>query len=258
MGSVAPIVDGQRLDPLGAVGGEIVGVQRRPLAQSRTERLGDVALVEATGPLVGDGRQRRGEIGLFEPVAGRRRSPVQEERRRRPVVGREFVPVPAHPAGEGRRHRDAILGQSDGVLEQARPRQFAVSLVGESPAVDGAGDGECRARAPLRYLAFGRVERSVGVGRRGATGVDTPNVAVGWGDEPEAVAADPGHVGVGDGEDGVDADSGVDGTAAGPEDVEACAAGEGVGRCDHGVWRARGRPPGLGGFVHSLERRGTG
>ena len=86
-------------------------------------------------------------------------------------------------------------------------------------------------------MAF--VERELGTFGRGAAGVDRPGVAVGFGDEPEAVTADPGHVRIDDGEAGGDGDARFHRAAAVRQHLAPGLGGEVVRRRDHAAQRFR-------------------
>ncbi len=66
-GLVAAVCRADRIDPLGAVLGEVFGAQRRALRFERTaDATGDVALVEGSGAVGRDRFERTGQVGLDE------------------------------------------------------------------------------------------------------------------------------------------------------------------------------------------------
>src|SRR5207237_910196 len=109
------------------------------------------------------------------------------------------------------RQRHAALGEADGRLQRAGPRQPAEALVGGQPAAEVAG---CRARlGPAGLLVLGAPGR-VGRARRAADEVEHVTLTAGPRDQHEADAADAGHERLHHVERRADGDGGVHRVAA--------------------------------------------
>ena len=111
----------------------------------------------------------------------------------------EFAEFSGAGAGLGRRHRRAVSGIANRILQQARQRQrFSGQRLRDLerfiPAADGPGDGQRRLRPAVRNL------RQPGVGFRGgqrprrAAGVNGYRFALRRDDKPEAIAAQAVHM----------------------------------------------------------------
>jgi hypothetical protein len=220
----AAVARGQGLALDGAVVGQVGGGDQ-PVAAAHLgeDGVGDRAVVERVRAAVGKGLERAGEVGLDEAVAGLPRAaaglavdPVEFGELGRRGGGKGLV----RGRGDGGVHDKAVAGQSDGGLEEFRPREGAEAAVGELHAADRAGDGD----RPVGELGFLLGVHPRGRGGGGALAVVDGHggaLAGGGTDEHEPAAGDVAGEGVGglEGEGG--GDGGVDGVAAASEDVAA-------------------------------------
>ncbi|OIQ82256.1 hypothetical protein GALL_359510 [mine drainage metagenome] len=184
----------------------------------------EAAAIEAVEPALGQRPQRLGERRLAQDMAGRWRCAADEERLGeawRILQAAELLPGQFGLAG-GDDH--AVAGMADGVAQQPLQGQRlatpgAGDVKGFGPAADRAGDGERGLRAARRNGVEPGIALRGGQGGGEAAGVDGKRSLPGGVDEPEAVAADGGHVGVDHGDGGGRRDHGLDGVAAVEKDV---------------------------------------
>ncbi len=126
---VAAVLDRDRVDPVGAVRGEIL-LGHRPVVGTAGERdaLGDRAAIEALALGRGDVLERFGLLRTVEALARIGRAVLGQER---PAEFRHALEVRrlARPArgGDGRDH-EALAGIADRRLEQLLERELAVAL----------------------------------------------------------------------------------------------------------------------------------
>jgi len=134
---------GDGLDPLGGVGGEILGGHDAAVALHGFEDArGDFAGVEGVAAMCGDLLQRVSEIGIAEEFAEFGRAVVGEVEFCGGIVSSEQIdgagPIHGNPFGDG----ETILRRVDG-RGQIFAEFFAPEFVGEFlPAIDGTGDGD--------------------------------------------------------------------------------------------------------------------
>ena len=252
------IAQAERLDPVGAVLGQIGGGQgtagpARGLGEATRER----TAIELLRAIAGHVRQRHGEIRLDEPLGP---EPVRVEDRpeRAAHVGvgraREQIDSRGGHATLARRDGNALAGVTDGVGQKLVPlhsgsHDVATVAVGGRPARHGARHRERRDSTPdgnggakAREVAL-----AIGGGRGTARGVESAErFARGVVDQPHVVAADPVHVRVDHGDRRRGGDRGVQRVAATLKHRDAGLGGQRMGRRDETVRRARVGPGGRG------------
>ena len=185
-----------RLHLLGRRCGEVLHlVPAAGRVQARHHLLGQLALVEGVGPLLGDAPQRAGERRQADDAARLRRLAARQVEGLPGLGERDAVAVALPVPGDARRHREALLGVPDRGLEQLAERAGAVRPEQVLPGGDGARHGDAvRARRP-QLLDAGRAQRVDGeASGRPAGAVQRLHAARGRGVEGEAVAADAGHL----------------------------------------------------------------
>ena len=229
---------GDGLDPLAAVGGDVVG-GHHPAGRLDGPRdlLADRPVVVGLAPAVRDRAQRRSQERLAEGVA---RTAGRGEDRAGCVVegGERSVDGAGGDVGE----RVAVSGGARGGRERIGQGAAAESVEQLDPGIDRAGDVDCQWPALRHRLVAGcadAVDRQGGGGA--AAAVEAAKSALGWiPDEGEGVAAEAAGVAVDDGEHRVGGDRGVDGRAAGTKGLDARGRGHWVRRHNHAVGSRHG------------------
>ncbi len=142
----------QRLGLARTVGGQVRGRERagpRLGAGARDDRLGDRRFEQGARPARGDVAQRSGVGGVAQRLARLHGAAVGLAEQRPGIRQRRLGKAAAGEAGEPPGHWEAVLGRACHVLEQLRPREAPVLLVGEPEHGDrtrhaggpAAGDG---------------------------------------------------------------------------------------------------------------------
>ena len=228
---VAAIVAAHRRADHGLIRFQIV---RRHDAAGIADRLrqlfGDRSFVKSARPLLGDGRKRRREIGLDQPVAFAQRRAVgagKDLRRIRPA--RQPAIHVRQRVGDVVGDDEAVARQLDRGLEQIcasvnLPEPYFSSASASPATVPGTPMPSAELRDLRRVgLAVGP-EKNIarGRGRRGLAIVDGDVfVALGRMDHHEAAAADVAGARIGHGQRKAGRDRGIDRIAALPQDVGA-------------------------------------
>ena len=198
----------------------------------------------------------RARSGLAERVA------VLEEDRGGFGALRQLRAHDVAPMSEPRRHRKAIARIADRAFQAALQRQPSIGRMRHGPARDGAGHRE---RAG-QHAAIGHlVEAALGEGVdgaarcRAAAAVDVAHgLRAGIVDQPEGIAADPGHVRIEDREGGAGGDRGIDRRAARAQHFRTGLRGQRMRARHHAVRRESSRTAGADihhdAFVTSTDR----
>ena len=129
---------------------------------------------------------------------------VQKGRREARLID-QFGELGAGVVVLAQRYRETLARIVDRAFEQAREGQSSAPLgaaqfVGGTPAGQRSGDGIGGQRAAPADAGLRPVEFAPDVVAGGAAGVDRQHLAVIAAQQPEAVAADPGHVRIDHGE----------------------------------------------------------
>ncbi|MNJ31120.1 hypothetical protein D3C77_257460 [compost metagenome] len=237
-----PAIGGhQRLDPFGAVGGQVgAGHPAADTLEIALDVVGDGAVIEGVASALGDQAVGAAQVGIGEDLARLGRAAagqpdlpavvvLLDDRGALVEIGHAPLEVVGHDLGHGH----ALFTQLGDGQQDVLPRQLAVALVGAPPGVDRAGhvDGH--------GAVFGQVAVGAGLGpgRRQRQRERTVSRAVEADDlllgrvphQAEGVAADAVGGRLQETEGGVDGDGGVDGRAAAPQGVQADQGGGGVG-----------------------------
>lgn len=173
---------------------------------------------------------------------------------------RQFSAAVVVPEQLRPRDREAVLGITDGDVEQGGEAELAVPIrtrivVGPLPRVDGARGRHGRTGAPQRDRALIVWEDFCGL----ADAREHRVAAAVVGDDPDRIAADAAEVRIGHGNDGADRDRRLHRVAAVAQHPEAGFARQGMRARDHaasrdGERRASGRRR-LGGDFSRGSRR---
>jgi hypothetical protein len=232
--------DRKRPAPRSTMGGEIVDRDRRLAAR---EVGGDfarqLARVEIERPLLADAFEGARERRHLHHLAFARQLPVQQERRHEIRRVLQFGKLRRGELLLAQGDREAVLAGPHGVLDQARQRQPAAEFLADRkrlrPSGQGAGDRVGRERPALRDRRMTvRGVHLCGRGlRRPATGVHCQRPPSRGRDQPEAVAADGGHVRIDHRKACRHRNRRLDGVAALAQHAHTRLAGEMVRRCHH-------------------------
>ena len=240
--------EAQGLAPLRLVGAQILaGDGAADLVEVGREFAGDVAAIEvleagARELLEGGGQGRESPDGARLGMVA-----FHEIGRGEIRLGRQIGGIARAGARLAGRYGDAVTRVADGVgqkVAQRHPRAHGGGeIMGEHPAADGAGHGQ-RGVGPA---GGNDVDLEVAIaldGRLGAgetAGLDGAHAALGFVDQPEAVAADAVHVRIDHGDCRRHGEHGLDGVAALGENVATRLGGEAMGGGGGGAGKDLGR-----------------
>ncbi len=189
---------GQRLGTLGGVGGEVRGGHRAPARlQEGDEGRGDLALIHLRR-VVGEGLERRRQLGLAQRRAGGERAVGVGEDAAQARVGGDRVDAFDDRPLQSRHYLDAF-GRRRGGAQERRPQAERRAEPGElPPAGDDPRHGH-RERTLFGHPVAERAQRlDVDRGRRGAEREHRGDLAARAADERRQVAAERVLVRVGD------------------------------------------------------------
>ncbi|MNX97196.1 hypothetical protein D3C86_1295510 [compost metagenome] len=230
-----------------------------PVIEHVRTTLGDLAQGLGQLRILDEGADRLGLALRIEEVAGHLRRADHELVRR-------------HLRVEPLRHREAILGQRDGPLEQPRPGQPAMLAVRHLQRAQHAGHAH-RAAADLAFgelhrLAVRAHEQVLGGAGRGRLAAIVGLHALAVPVHDEGAATDAGGLRLHQRQHGLHGDSGVDGRAPRAQDLAPGLGGQRIGRGSHVLLPVAGghaRPIARGdlrrrrhGRRRRLRRRGRG
>ena len=234
--------EAERLDPVRRMRLKVLHGEERPeAARACREPRGDVAAIERSRPLVGDGREGVGERGVAKRLARARGATAREEcRSGASVLGQQRRVLVPRARNHGRNGKPAPRGV-DRRAEQLAPREASEPRVQRGPAIHAPRDRP-RQRTAQRHAIEPALAKCLGSrrARRAAARVEADRAAgARRPDEREEVAAESAAHRLDEAEGDVRGDRGIDGVAAGPERVDADLHGERLARGDHAACRDR-------------------